>query len=214
MAYRRTEKVENRQADKRADILRAARDQIAAHGFAGASMSAIADEAQVATGTLYRYFENKDALFVATYESLGTTEMDLIRRIATSPGPSSAIERLDLAISTFIRRAMKSRKLSFSLVGEPVSPQIDEARRKMRVAHTDVYRTIIEDGIKGGVLHNQDAGISASSIAGAIVSVLAGPLAPENRPIDTDEIEQAITSLCDFCIRAINPKTKTDIKRA
>jgi len=212
LAYRRTEKVESRQADTRADILAAARDQVALAGFSGASMSAIAAAANVATGTIYRYFENKDALFVATYESLGTKEMDLIRNIAQAPGPASALERLRLAISTFIRRALKSRRLSFSLLGEPVSPQIDEARRQMRIAHTDVYRIIIEDGIKAGTLEQQDAAIGASAIAGAIVSVMSGPLAPENRPTDTDAIEAQIAELVSFCCAAIRPHSKQDIR--
>ncbi len=211
MVYRRTEKVETRQADKRADILRAARDQIAEFGFAGASMSAIAREADVATGTLYRYFENKDALFIATYEQLGQKEMGLIYQIAIEDGPASALERLAVAITTFIRRALKSRRLSASLIGEPVSPAIDAARIKMRELHTDVYERIIIDGMTAGTLPQQDARIAASAIAGAIVSVMAGPLAPENRPVDTDDIDKAIEALISFCAAAIRPNIKSDI---
>ncbi|MEN8722767.1 MAG: TetR/AcrR family transcriptional regulator [Alphaproteobacteria bacterium] len=211
MVYRRTEKVETRQADTRADILDAARNQIAQHGFGGASMSAIAREADVATGTLYRYFENKDALFIATYKQLGEKEMDVIHRIATHSGPSSAVERLALAITTFISRALKSRRLSASLIGEPVSPQIDAARIKMRELHTDIYERIIIDGIKAGSLPEQNTRIGASAIAGAIVSVMAGPLAPENRPVDAQQIDEATKALITFCVAAIRPNRKSDI---
>ncbi len=211
MVYRRTEKVETRQADKRADILDAARNQIAQHGFGGASMNAIAREANVATGTIYRYFENKDALFIATYKLLGEKEMEVIHRIAVAPTPLNAIDRLSLAIRTFISRAMKSRRLSASLIGEPVSPQIDAARIEMRELHTSIYERIITDGIKSGCLQKQDARISASAIAGAIVSVMAGPLSPENRPIDADEMGKAADALVSFCVLACRPNVKRDI---
>jgi AcrR family transcriptional regulator len=49
-------------SDKRADIIQAALELIADRGFHGAPMSAIADKAHVAAGTIYRYFENKDVL--------------------------------------------------------------------------------------------------------------------------------------------------------
>jgi AcrR family transcriptional regulator len=49
----------------RARIHAAALEVFAARGFGGASMSAIAARAGVATGNLYRYHANKEALFAA-----------------------------------------------------------------------------------------------------------------------------------------------------
>jgi AcrR family transcriptional regulator len=40
---------------------------VARHGFHGASMSAVANEAGVGTGTAYVHYESKDALVLATY---------------------------------------------------------------------------------------------------------------------------------------------------
>ena len=48
--------------DKRADILKATLKLISEHGFHGTPMSKIAEEAGVGAGTIYRYFENKEAL--------------------------------------------------------------------------------------------------------------------------------------------------------
>jgi AcrR family transcriptional regulator len=47
---------------RRDTIQGAAQRVIARHGLAGASMSAIAEEAGVAKGTLYLYFEDRDDL--------------------------------------------------------------------------------------------------------------------------------------------------------
>ncbi|MGD9091906.1 MAG: TetR/AcrR family transcriptional regulator [Anaerolineales bacterium] len=49
-------------SDKRNDILQATLKLISEHGFHDAPMSKIAAEANVGAGTIYRYFEDKEAL--------------------------------------------------------------------------------------------------------------------------------------------------------
>jgi len=56
--------------DKREDIIRAALELIAEHGFHGAPMAMIAERAGVGAGTIYRYFENKDVLIAELYRAL------------------------------------------------------------------------------------------------------------------------------------------------
>ncbi|HDR46215.1 MAG TPA: TetR/AcrR family transcriptional regulator, partial [Geoalkalibacter subterraneus] len=48
--------------EKREEILRAALEVISTHGFHGAPMSMIAEQAQVAMGTIYRFFPSKECL--------------------------------------------------------------------------------------------------------------------------------------------------------
>src|SRR5215207_1923549 len=55
MAYRPTERTEARKAAVRARIVTAARHLIARGGYAEAQISAVAAEAGVATGTVYRH---------------------------------------------------------------------------------------------------------------------------------------------------------------
>jgi len=56
--------------DKREEIVRAALELIAEHGFHGAPMAMIAERAGVGAGTIYRYFENKDVLIREIYAGL------------------------------------------------------------------------------------------------------------------------------------------------
>jgi AcrR family transcriptional regulator len=44
-------------------ILRAALDEFAAHGFSGASLNRIIDEAGISKGSMYYYFDDKEALY-------------------------------------------------------------------------------------------------------------------------------------------------------
>ena len=53
--------------DRAAAVRRALRALVARHGFHGASMSAVAAEAGVATGTTYTHYSSKDALVLAAY---------------------------------------------------------------------------------------------------------------------------------------------------
>lgn len=56
--------------DRPAAIRRALRDLVAARGFHGASMGAVAKAAGVATGTAYVHYESKEELVFATYLEL------------------------------------------------------------------------------------------------------------------------------------------------
>ncbi len=56
---------EREREQRRADILAAAESVFAAHDFHEASIESIADAAGFAAGTIYLYFEDKDALYVA-----------------------------------------------------------------------------------------------------------------------------------------------------
>jgi len=56
--------------DKKARILRATLELITDHGFHGTPVSMIADRAGVGAGTIYRYFENKEAILTELYSVL------------------------------------------------------------------------------------------------------------------------------------------------
>ncbi len=53
--------------DRAAAVRGALRTLVARHGFHGASMNAVADEAGVATGTAYTHYASKDELVLAAY---------------------------------------------------------------------------------------------------------------------------------------------------
>src|SRR5438045_8226047 len=59
----------NGTSDKYQRILDAAIEVIAEHGFFHSRVSAIADRAGVADGTIYLYFKNKDELLMAAIDS-------------------------------------------------------------------------------------------------------------------------------------------------
>jgi AcrR family transcriptional regulator len=77
--------------EKRDEIIRAAMELVAAHGFHGAPMALVAERAGVAAGTIYRYFESKDDLIRETHACL---EGQLLAALAEDyPADRSTRER-------------------------------------------------------------------------------------------------------------------------
>ncbi|GJD48377.1 HTH-type transcriptional regulator BetI [Methylobacterium crusticola] len=81
--------------DKRRQILDGAREVFLASGFDGASMGAIAKAAGVSKGTLYVYFDSKEALFEAlTLEEKRTLAENLFRLDRDDPDVAAVLRRL------------------------------------------------------------------------------------------------------------------------
>jgi len=91
MVYRRTHQVVKRLAARRSAILAAARDAAADGGMAAVQIAPVAVRANVAAGTVYRYFPSKADLISELIAEVSRDELAAIRRAAeAAPGPSSA----------------------------------------------------------------------------------------------------------------------------
>jgi AcrR family transcriptional regulator len=85
-------------AELRERVLAAAEQEFAASGYAGATMAAIAARAGVSTGNLYRYFENKDALFHEIFtEAFAETFLALVKKRVRSLTRAADLTALDAA---------------------------------------------------------------------------------------------------------------------
>jgi AcrR family transcriptional regulator len=77
------------------EILEAALDCFSAKGFAATRMDDIAERAGVTKGTIYLYFQNKEAVFKALVrESIGVTVNDVLEQVRASQAPASDILRM------------------------------------------------------------------------------------------------------------------------
>ena len=109
MVYRRTHQVVKRLAARRSAILAAARDAAAEGGMAAVQIAPVAVRANVAAGTVYRYFPSKAELISELIAEVSRDELTAIRRAAdAAPGPSSA---LAAAVTTVAVHVLSQRKL-------------------------------------------------------------------------------------------------------
>lgn len=199
MPYRRTERVIERLAARRDDILAAARAVAAAQGLAGVQIVPVAERAGIAAGTVYRYFPAKADLVAALLEQVSGQEVAaMVKAAAAAPGPLSG---LSAAVTTFAGRALRQRRLVFAVLSEPVEPDIEPQRRACRRAITDVIEGCIRTAVATGRLPEQDTRIGADAILGALVEALIGPSAS----IDADPAKQkdAVQAMVLLVLRAL-----------
>lgn len=200
MVYRATQQTEARKAEVRSRILKAARDLVAAGGFGAVQVSDVAQAAGVATGTIYRYFPSKPDLFAEVFRIAAQREVDQVAAIAGGPG--TPLARLREAIGVFTARAVRGRRLAWSLIAEPVDPAIDAERLRFRRAYDAVFRRLIEDGIAAREFVPQDAAVASASIVGALAEALVGPLAPDSA-LDAPAVARLSAAMSQFCVRAM-----------
>jgi len=210
VAYRATERTEARKAAVRKRIVAAARRLIARGGYAEAQVSAVAAEAEVATGTVYRHFPSKADLFAEVFREASQHEVDAMRKaVHAASGP--AAERIAAGVEVFARRAMRGKRLAWALLAEPVDPAVEAERLHFRHSYRDLMAETLSEGIASGELPPQDVDATAAALIGAIGEAMLGPLSPaydgsflSERPrTDGGDPEALIASLINFCTRAI-----------
>jgi AcrR family transcriptional regulator len=202
VAYRATERTEARRLAVRRRIVDAARELIAHGGYAEAQVSAVAERAGVATGTVYRHFPSKSELFAEVFREASQHEVDEMAAAAQATGGSAA-ERIAAGVESFARRALRGRRLAYALLAEPVDPAVEVERLVFRRAYRDVLAGVIADGIAAGELPGQDVRVSASALVGAIGEALVGPLSPTT---SNGGREAVVDPLVQFCVRAVTAK--------
>ncbi|HUN52875.1 MAG TPA: TetR/AcrR family transcriptional regulator [Candidatus Sulfotelmatobacter sp.] len=200
MVYRRTERVTAQLVDRRDRILRAAQERIALGGFRAAHVAAIAAAADLATGTVYRYFPSKADLFAEVLGRIATQEIEVLGTIAATAGP--ARDRLAASLRAFVTRAIRGRRQAYALIAEPVDVILDSARLDYRQRLGRLFAAILQDGIAAAELPAQDVAVSAACLVGACIEALAGPLAPDRTGLE-DQGSALIEAIVGFGVRAV-----------
>ncbi len=212
MAYRETDKTRARRESIRQRILAAAHVLVVEGGFGYASMTAVAARAGIATGSLYKHFPSKSDLFSEVFRHATQKEVDKVAMAIQ--GSDHAVLRLQRAVQTFARRALKSRGLAWALIAEPVDPKVDEDRLHYRQAYAKLFETLIHDGMLRGELPQQSASVTSAALVGSLAEALVGPLAPGQRQwletntgaecIARQQTDDALVdALLRFCLQAV-----------
>ena len=190
MPYRRTENVVRRLAEREQAILDALRRIAAEGGMAAVQIAAVAARAGIAAGTVYRYFPSKTVLVAELVAARGGRELAAMKAAGdAAPGPLSA---LAACIATFAARALGERRLAWAVIGEPVDAQVDALRLDFRQSLAAELEARIKTAIGRRHLPEQDAGVAAPAIVGALMEGLLGPLAPS--PADAAAARAAVQS--------------------
>ena len=145
-----TETWHNLPQDKRASILLVANREFAAKGYANASLNKIAEEAMIAKGSLFQYFENKLDL----WETITGHAADRIWGVALrAVGPAEdglfdRLERLSLAWIRHLRDNLIDRAFSAATIDATDRPARDAIRRITNQLYSREVGKLVGDAIE------------------------------------------------------------------
>ncbi|SFR76391.1 transcriptional regulator, TetR family [Marinobacter daqiaonensis] len=186
---------QNDQNPKRLAILEAALEQFAELGVNGVAVPDIAARARVGTGTIYRYFQNKEALVNALYqEEKQRLERCLTGESGDESDPRRLFHGLWLRMVGFARehpRSFRFLELQYHL------PYLDRSSREMEhrilKRQADVCRYLQDMGIFRADMR---AEIIMATVWGAFVNLMKAERAGYTRLTEED-----INSARDGCWR-------------
>lgn len=101
-------KREARSAERRDAILAAALEEFAANGFAGTRLDDIAQRANVAKGTIYLYFADKETLFQELLRAMFAPIVAALENIPKSDAPTREI--MERMIGLFVQDVLGTRR--------------------------------------------------------------------------------------------------------
>jgi len=198
MAYRRTERIIRRQAERHDAIVAAAGRAASEGGMAAIQIAPVAARAGIAAGTVYRYFPSKTELVGALVASAAEREIAAVRRAAeAAPGPLSA---LAAAIATFAGRAARNRRLAWAMIAEPADA--DTMRLAYRKALAEQFEALVSAAVAGGHMPEIDRARAVPALIGALIEGLAGPLAADLGG-DEAKTREAVQTLTLFALRGL-----------
>ncbi len=137
--------------EKRQRILDAATVEFSLHGFENANMTVIAKKAQVSVGSLYKYFESKQDLFLTVVQHSIRSMTELLDRLAVSQ------EDILVKVERIIREIQRTSKESAVLLRlyngmtAEINPRFaSQFAYEMESLTARIYRVAIEEGKKAG----------------------------------------------------------------
>jgi AcrR family transcriptional regulator len=147
---------------RRRAILEAARRAFGEHGFAGATVGAIAREAGVSNGLLYQFFRNKEHLFEVVVDEL---IRDWIRAmLPREAAPTSACEALERMFRRSVAFCRTNPLLPALLTRDQLLQlsRFSDVGSRRAEAHREHVAAVLEGGMAAGELR-RDLDVEATA---------------------------------------------------
>ena len=160
-------------AERRTRILDAAIRVFAEHGYHGARVGDIAEDAGVAHGLLYHYFASKDDVLRTIFLENWGALIARVRAVEASDEPAS--EKLEGIAKILLRTWRNDPALVTVMVREVArSQQLQDRVDEVREAFAIVQRVIEEGQASGAFRRDLDARLASWIFYGGLEEVLTG----------------------------------------
>lgn len=165
--------------EKRQAILQSARTIFVRDGFQAAKVSVIAQDAGVASGTVYLYFSSKEAITEALATEFFERAIELMTRLLPQIADEDGLERY---IDAMVLLADKEKDLLAQIKPDPSRAE-DEFSRCKRFELNEVAANALEKLMEEGKIRRYDKNILASLMFGMLHSIVMGAVVFNDRPL-------------------------------
>jgi len=150
-------------------IIDAATKIFAKKGFHQAKISEIAREAQIADGTIYIYFENKDDILISLFEEQMNAVLDnMVKKISEQNNPVKKLEKFALTHLQLIEQNKSLAELIQVEIRQS-SKFMKEYKNEKFTQYLDLVGEIIQEGQENGVFKKEVIpGVAKRAFFGAL----------------------------------------------
>lgn len=159
--------------EKQSRILACATQEFASKGYENANISTIAKAADVSVGSLYKYFENKQDLFL-TVVHYGIKRIETLLQRLSVADVDILIKVKDIIkeIQAFSKSQGILIKLYNQMTGENNTELAKQLAFEMEGVSANIYKNAIEEAKKAGEIREDiDAGMAAYMIDNLFMSL-------------------------------------------
>lgn len=179
-------------------ILELAADHVRRFGAARLTVVAVARDAGMSHGNVYRYFPSKEALFDALTEQWLKPIEAACRTIADAPDPAfDKVERIVVSVHRSYRDKLESDPELFDLFCRSVEEGRAIARKHRTRLQADIQR-VLDEG-SGGVFDISDQRRALALVFDAFYRFMS-PIAIR---LDKDAPRAQMDQRCDRCVRLV-----------
>ncbi|MDX1412573.1 MAG: TetR/AcrR family transcriptional regulator [Candidatus Promineifilaceae bacterium] len=196
MTYRSSEKTRQKKDAKRTAMMQAAVRIFAEKGYQAATIRDIVNAADVAIGTFYFYFPDKETLFIHLYEETGDFLAQTLQQAINSR--SSYPQKIRAALQSFVSIATyEPSAIQLLLVsGAGGIPALASKHSAFQEKLIRIWQRPLSEAIDKNLASPQNDRRTAEALTGAlnqvILSLIAHPDANEEAPVVVEDLTRFV----------------------
>jgi AcrR family transcriptional regulator len=200
MPYRSSDHTRQKKDAKRTAMMQAAVRVFAEKGYHAATIRDIVTAADVAIGTFYFYFPDKETLFVYLYEETADFLLQAIGQALT--GRATLPKQIAAGVQAYVNIATYDPTVIHLLLvgGVGAVPTLDERRLAFRERLINYWQRPLDAALDKNQILPQNTRRSAEALAGAFDEVVLNLL---QQPDSDVQAAAAVNDMVDFALRAV-----------
>lgn len=199
MPYQSSDKTRQKKDAKRTAMMQAAVRVFSVKGYHAATIRDIVSEAEVAVGTFYFYFPDKETLFVHLYEETAQFLLQAIQQ--ATQARATLPQQMKAGLQAYVNIAVYEPAVVQLLLvgGVGAVPALTVKRAEFRERLTLIWQRPLDKALLETYILPQNTRRTAEAFAGAFDEVVLNLL---NLPAAEQEAGAVIQELLQFALRA------------